>query len=140
VHQRADAEGGKHLTRPQLADLGLAHRVGGRHGRPPSSTACSPSGGGAGGGWPAISSSPPSSMMSLTLGSTSRSELRQLNSSHFSRLGWRSRLIVVPRFGPSAPPRGSEKVSVRPPVWPGASACHRASLSCSCPHQPSATA
>ena len=91
------------------------------------SASCSSSAG-SGGGRSLISSSPPSSMMSLTVGSTSRSEFRQVNSSHFSRPGGAAGSSWCPasaRRRPSARhrsacdrPSGSVPRLATGPPWP----------------------
>src|SRR5690606_19575698 len=86
INDGTDAECRERLAGPQFADL-AAFGFFVVHGTPPSSASSPPS-----------SSIPKSSRIRLAVGSTSRSELRQVNSSHCSMLGLRSRPTVTPSF------------------------------------------
>src|SRR5437588_4258553 len=91
-HDGPDAEGVEQLARPEVADFaffrgGTAHGCSSSSASVSSLTAATNSG---------SSSSPPSWKMRPTVGSTSRSELRQVKSSQGSRPGRRKRPTVTP--------------------------------------------
>src|SRR5262249_18528324 len=107
VDDRADAEGHQDLARTQFPDLGSV--VDGTHGWPSPFAAVLP-----------VSSSSlgSSRRISLTVGSTSRSEFKQVNSSHRFNPGWWSRFVVTPS-------RASLYPRTRPPSVRWASACQQ---------------